>query len=57
MKIDAHVIMWIGSALRKQNVWDLGLVKMIMPGLQQGSALSRVLYNVYTEGITSNQLE
>ena len=32
-------------------------MKIITPGLPKGSALSPVLYNVYTVGIISNQLE
>ena len=32
-------------------------MKSITPGLPQGSALSPVLFYVYTVGITSNQLE
>ena len=62
MKIDPYVIMWIGNALLKRKValrvgpWT-SEVKTITPGLPQGSALSPVLFNVYTVGITSNQLE
>ena len=54
--------MWIGSAQLKLKVairvgtWT-SEVKKITPGLPQGSALSPVLFNVYTSGITSNQLE
>ena len=55
MKIDPYVIMWIGRALLKRNVdlrvgpWTLE-VKTITPGLPQESALSSVLFNVYTVG-------
>ena len=62
MNIDPYVIMWIGSALLKRKVtlwmgpWT-SEVKTITLGLPQGSALSPVLFNVYTVGITSNQLE
>ena len=62
MKIDPHIIIWIGSALLKQKVvlrvgpWT-SEVKMITRGLLHGSALSPVFYNIYTAELTSNELE
>merc|ERR1712074_451506 len=62
MEVDAQVVMWTGMALLSRKValrvgsWS-SEVQSIAPGLPQGSALSPVLFNVYTVGITSNQLE
>ena len=60
--MDPYLVLWIGNALLQRKValrvesWA-SEVKSITPGLPQGSALSPVLFNVYTAGITSNQLE
>ena len=57
-----QLILWIGEALLKRTValrlgsWTSD-PKSITPGLPQGSALSPVLFNIYTVGITSGQLE
>ena len=62
MKVNPVLIVWIGSTMLKRKValrvgsW-ISEVKEITPGLPQGSALSPVLFNVYTVGVTSNQLE
>ena len=62
MEVDAQVVMWVGMALLSRKValrvgsWS-SEIQSIAPGLPQGSALSPVLFNVYTVGITSNQLE
>ena len=62
MNISPALIVWIGAAMLKRTVamrlgsW-VSNAHTITPGLPQGSALSPVLFNVYTVGITSNQLE
>ncbi len=62
LHVDPQLIIWIGEALLKRNVaLRLGTwtseVKTITPGLPQRPALSPVLFNIYTVGITSGQLE
>ena len=62
MKINPYLIMWIGEALLKRKVapqvsnWTSD-VKSITLGQPQDSALSSVLFYVYTVGITSNRFE
>ena len=59
MKIDRYIILWIGKALLKRKValrvgpWT-SEVRTITLGLSQSSALSPVLFNVYTGGNSAN---
>ena len=62
LDVSPFLVMWIGAALLERKValrigrWT-SEIETIAPRLPQGSALSPVLFNVYTMGITSNQLE
>ena len=60
MKINPYLIIWIGEALLKRKVAPqvsnrTSDVKSITLGQTQYSALSSVLFYVYTVGITSNR--
>ncbi|XP_012940675.1 uncharacterized protein LOC106012380 [Aplysia californica] len=62
LKISSQIVIWVGEALLKRRVamrlgnWTSD-TRSISPGLPKGSSLSPVLFNIYTVGITSGQLE
>ena len=64
MDVNPQLFMLVGWALQSRKnalrigLWSSCLAKhTLVPGLKLGSALSPVLFNVYTAGTTSSQLE
>ncbi|XP_012946214.1 uncharacterized protein LOC106013906 [Aplysia californica] len=62
LKIIPQLVVWVGEALLKRRVamwlgnWTCD-TRSITPESLQGSPLSPVLFNIYTVGKTSGQLE